>query len=523
MVVRKTPGLEGLLLAVFFSLLIITALATYRDYGETYDTWLHLDYGKLMLEFLKTGDRAFEQFHDLSYYGPLADTAAEFALNVLSPSTHTEAVEQRHLINFLISLIGLIAIYHTLKMVYGWKAGFAGMLIFLFLPSIYGHSFNNPKDVIFGSMYMASLWGVMFYLQDKTLPKALLAGFLTGIAIDQRIGGVFLIAVFFSALAYSLSDDAKREGIKAVLMRALYGAIVFLIAASAAVYTFHPFLWPDPFDRLATIYRIMSDFPGTIGNNQTLFMGRFYDIRHLPWYYIPVWVNITVPLLTLLFIYCAVILGTVRFFKNNLTRNERHLVIISAAAVLFPVIAIIIKDSVLYDGIRHLIFIFYPLVLLSVFGLASLFRILPLTGLRYGLIVSMIIYYIFIGREMVLLHPYQSLYFNEVAGGLKGAAERFETDYWGSSYKEGIAWLNKNTIGEVKVAAGSHFSMDHYFRPGITLVRRNPDFYISTTRYNEHERVKTAPVHTVAVEGVDILYIKPVSEEAFLKLRVEAH
>jgi len=44
--------------------------------------------------------------------------------------------------------------------------------------------------------------------------------------------------------------------------------------------------------------------------------------------------------------------------------------------------------------------------------------------------------------DMVRLHPYESVYFNRlVAGGLPRAAERFETDYWGSSYREGAEWV----------------------------------------------------------------------------------
>jgi hypothetical protein len=47
--------------------------------------------------------------------------------------------------------------------------------------------------------------------------------------------------------------------------------------------------------------------------------------------------------------------------------------------------------------------------------------------------------------DMVRLHPYQSVFFNRLfGGGLAGAAEKYETDYWGASYKEGIEALVKH-------------------------------------------------------------------------------
>ena len=44
---------------------------------------------------------------------------------------------------------------------------------------------------------------------------------------------------------------------------------------------------------------------------------------------------------------------------------------------------------------------------------------------------------------LVRLHPYQMTYFNAAVGGLAGANGRYETDYWLSSYKEAIEWVNQ--------------------------------------------------------------------------------
>ena len=74
-------------------------------------------------------------------------------------------------------------------------------------------------------------------------------------------------------------------------------------------------------------------------------------------------------------------------------------------------------------------------------------------------------------RDMVLLHPYQYVYFNRaVIGGLPGAAKRFDTDYWGASYKEGVRWLvdqapDPPSARRLKVASCSHSESTSYFLP----------------------------------------------------------
>ena len=39
-------------------------------------------------------------------------------------------------------------------------------------------------------------------------------------------------------------------------------------------------------------------------------------------------------------------------------------------------------------------------------------------------------------NEMVKLHPYQYTHFNVIAGGIRGADDRYMLDYWGLSFKE---------------------------------------------------------------------------------------
>jgi hypothetical protein len=126
------------------------------------------------------------------------------------------------------------------------------------------------------------------------------------------------------------------------------------------------------------------------------------------------------------------------------------------------------------------------------------------------------------------LHPYASAYFNTFAGGLAGAAGRYETDYWGSSYKEAIEWIAARPRPadrplRVRVAT-SEFNREgaaHYLPkdvrmrttwglllPGATLPRKY-DYYVGTSRYGYDRNFESTPIaHVVGRDGAAFTVIR---------------
>jgi hypothetical protein len=119
---------------------------------------------------------------------------------------------------------------------------------------------------------------------------------------------------------------------------------------------------------------------------------------------------------------------------------------------------------------------------------------------------------------MVALHPYQTLFFNRaVAGGLERASERFETDYWGASYREGIEAVLRHyrpwDRAPVKVANCSDPWQTRYWidQAGATTFVQvdpedDPDLFLATTRWNCH-RVPGRVLHVVERRGTPLLYV----------------
>jgi len=67
-------------------------------------------------------------------------------------------------------------------------------------------------------------------------------------------------------------------------------------------------------------------------------------------------------------------------------------------------------------------------------------------------------------------HPYEYVYFNEFAGGVKKAYGKYETDYYFHSLKEATEWVKKNAVRDentgkkIKVAAWLTSPVSYYLR-----------------------------------------------------------
>jgi hypothetical protein len=109
------------------------------------------------------------------------------------------------------------------------------------------------------------------------------------------------------------------------------------------------------------------------------------------------------------------------------------------AVALFPIVVAIVMQSTLYDGIRHLLFIYPIFVALSSAGWvaviergAVVWRRLAAGALAAGL-ASMVIF-------QVRFHPNQTVYFNALVSGPRGAFAKYDMDYWGNCVLGAVKW-----------------------------------------------------------------------------------
>jgi len=140
---------------------------------------------------------------------------------------------------------------------------------------------------------------------------------------------------------------------------------------------FWPILWEGPVYHFVQAFNEMRRYPW---NHPILYLGNYIKSTVLPFHYIPVWLIITTPIFYTfnffigLFATIKSLLKRPMFYSNHQKRND----LIFLLWFFIPLVAVISLKSVLYDGWRHMYFIYPAFLLISLKGLLSLFEFIKL-------------------------------------------------------------------------------------------------------------------------------------------------
>ena len=75
------------------------------------------------------------------------------------------------------------------------------------------------------------------------------------------------------------------------------------------------------------------------------------------------------------------------------------------------------------------------------------------------------------------LHPYEYAYFNAYAGGLRGTPSEFDQEYWCTSYREAMGYVN--TVAEpgaIVFSGRSLYAAVPFARPDLVLTNQPADY-----------------------------------------------
>ena len=201
--------------------------------------------------------------------------------------------------------------------------------------------------------------------------------------------------------------------------------------------------------------------------------------------------------------------------------------------VLLSFTLYLVLNPIVYNGLRHFLYVVVFLTLIAGFLIIDIYGKIDK---KYKLPAKALLvsYFIFTFARMVILHPYEYVYYNELIGGLKGAEGKFELDYWGAAYTEAAKYVGKKSqesnLKDLKIAAcDNHLAVDYYsqFRYTRIYTSKNAHMNLCDTfkaRYRdaagEVSYTLTHPiVKTISREGVSLLniYALPEYHEYFTK------
>ncbi|HUF00600.1 MAG TPA: hypothetical protein VMN99_15195 [Anaerolineales bacterium] len=276
--------------------------------------------------------------------------------------------------------------------------------------------------------------GALIWPYHRHLPVALQAlgmilpaGIILGLTVSIRIFGVWAGILVAGYIFW-------KSGVKAWLVMIAYALIAII-----AMYLSWPYLWPDPIGHFFETVQIMAQhpWPGSV-----LFNGSMHPANDLPASYMPrlLAIQLTEPVWALFFVGLTVaIFGgrpePVEGFSKNRSK-QRELLMWTLVWFFLPLVNFIILRPTLYDNFRQSFFIVPPIFFMT--GLA--FDQIRKPMLQAALIALMVLPGVI---ASVRLHPYEYVYYNQFVGGVDAAVDRFELEYWGTSYREAAREANR--------------------------------------------------------------------------------
>ncbi|HIJ83579.1 MAG: PMT 2 protein [Magnetococcales bacterium] len=511
-------GYDRLSLLIFLALGVILAV-TCRDYGYSYDEfWQNRYYGKAVLSFYATlglDDRA-TNYLDLYFFGGLYDAIAEALAWLLPLEGHTT----RRMINALTGFMGLVGAWKTGRHIAGPRAGFWSLLNLATIPVFYGHMFINAKDI---PVATGTIWTLYFLIRlaEKPwdVPNSLLLklGLAMALALGVRIGSIILVGYAGLALILGLTIQYRQNPGRYTILSLIQSASLPRIIGIplSVAFGLMALFWPALLTKPGVLAEAMQSAIHHAWGRSILFKGEYIPATHLPWDYLPVYIAANLPeLLAVLAI--PILIWSMMASIQSWRRLEAKLAIgpiLLLVATLLPPLIVIVNHNVVYDGMRHVLFIVPPFAVLTGMAFASLSQIIERNKsvLRHGLTATLIFYFMHHLSIMVQLHPYQYTFYNVFSGGIPDAARRFETDYWLTSYREAafkIMARGREIAEKEHVAfADRHFTVSVFFvfnniqeflpkNFSVTDMGKiaDPDFIVASSRWNAHRSFPKVPI-----------------------------
>jgi hypothetical protein len=424
---------------VLIAALIVIAFCTFKDYAISNDEGIQHHYGELIIAYYTSGfkDQSVFNFQNLYLYGGLFDIIA-IALSHLVP---IDPFDLRHILCALIGIGGIGAAAATARLIAGPRAALIAAIALSVCGVWYGAMFNHSKDIPFAAAMISATLFLIRMARRLPSPRArdvAAFGLLAGAALGIRVLGLLLVIYAGAAIALYL----PRPWFGPARGRVAIESVLRLLPALLLAYVIMILAWP--WAALAPLNPIrgliaFSDFQYAI---RTTVDGKVYEMADVPRLYVPIYILIRVPLLTLFGAALGMTCALLPRFAGSPPLRRKDIALVSLTIVI-PLACQVILRGPAFTGLRHFLFVIPALATLAGIGLDAAMTMLARRGRLVGAGGLAVVTggLLWSAVTLVRLHPYEYLFYNPLVGGLEGASRRYDLDYWFGSMPEALNQL----------------------------------------------------------------------------------
>jgi len=502
------------LFSIFLLFSIIGGSLLIDDYGMSWDEPTRWASGDMKLDYY---ERLYQSEDKDAVWGSMGRDLYpglfDLPLAALHKYGHLDRFWWGHFFSFLYGLVGALSAGGIVYLITGsLPVSFFTVLSVITMPRYFGHMFINPKDIPFAGVYTLGIFLIIWRLfrsSSISWKDIVLVGIGAGLAMSMRtVGGIIILyAILCCWLLNGIPNGLFFK--KGTLYKTALQSIMIAAIACSILLVFWPYAHQNPFKAsTATVVALQSD----AREKPLLFMGEMMNAGDAPYYALPWMWMITIPLgYIILFI-----AGAISYRRTSLTYPDYLKSGLLGISICFPLLFILLTQSSLHNGIRHTLFLFPPFC-----ALLGIMLFESIQAQQRNKRIQYLIYFalsIFLGSNLyslIRLHPYEYTFFNALIGGTAGAYGQYETEYWFTSNREAVEWLNQYVAAQNEqdvrlLITGPHHGVKPFLSDKIKLVDQhaNPDYLILNSQMLMNELFPGKEIHRIEKAGLPIVIIK---------------
>jgi hypothetical protein len=436
------------------ALFLVAGLFLVDDYGMNTDSQKNFREGEMNLDYVLTGhvvrDVLQWQMHG-AYVFMIADAAKRLLHDRLGLYDATAA---RHVILPFMTAGFLICFFFFVKRRWSALHGLVAAGLLLTFPYYWGHTFNNLKDVPLLIFFSLSIMSFVEWTFTRAL-KYLYGFFVAlGCACAIKTYGLFVLPVLLGwLLVRPLARGAERRFPRP-------GSMIHVAAGVAATIVIVLALYAPAFWGVGDKLSFLGSWKGhvkeiTYGGRGVFSLNSFVQVLF------------RTPLLVLIFALAGLLSAAKRYRATPLHSLLLVWLIVPLVIPCFP------RTLSYHNGMRHFIVFLVPFCILAAIGIGEAAGFFARKLKMSGEALARVIAAVTIGTSLwgvVTTHPYQTTFFNALAGGLKGAQEKEiadSWDYWLNSYREAERWIDRFAAPDAFVLALYHCATPSEFHTDL--------------------------------------------------------
>jgi hypothetical protein len=405
----------------------------------------HMQYAEAYYNYHAHGDNALLSMSYFTHHGQFTDNLCY----ALSQWFHVaDPFSLRHIMSAVFGWLTILTLGFFLVRLFAWRAAFIGALFLFISPRFLGNAFTDLTDTTFAFAFLFSIYQIYLFCSELPIIKWYRILLITlGIifANSIHIGGFFLIACLF---LYPWGYYLTHNPIKKFTTQAYWANLLFLtlVLAGITLIVHIVDLLYLPFALQDTVLNPFRAIPSMLTEPhpvRQLFDNEMIWANNTPPNYFFKYLFITIPF--------VILIGFILFwgFIRTLIRQMRPAYFAMILFTFFvPLFYVAGKGVNIYEDFALYLFIYPFFVLIATSGYEGILRRVDDRYTNFVIVAIIFLLTLMPLRHVVLNHPYENVYFNEISDGIHNAYGKYELDYNFHGNKEACEWLKSHIHDE---------------------------------------------------------------------------